>query len=288
MTIKMVRPRSITIENLNSLLDDEDYVVLSREDDPNYCTIEFYECGHRKLKTISSITNPLKRNSYCTVCFDNNLGRILRDKGFSLLSKLKYGDSKFSSEYRLCVCDKCGNFVFVLPSSVYHYGDINCPICEYNYYKKIALERGYNLINRLDKYYLLLKCNCGHEFKYQGSNLRRVTPRCPVCGKKDNGSYVYAFFVENSIGSFIKIGKSNNPYLRHLRFSENDLNSYTFISSKHFDTEIDAYRYEKELFSKYSCFRLSPEFSKLFMDSGFTEMFSIDILNSIRKEFENQ
>lgn len=283
----MARPRSVTTDYLNELVKNEDYNVVSREHNPNYCTIEFNQCGHRKLKTISSITNPFKRNAYCPICFNNNLGEILYDKGFSLISKLKYGDSKFSGEYRLCICNKCGNFVFILPSSIYQSNNLHCELCEYNYYKELAQTKGYNLINRVDKYYLLLRCNCGYEFEYQGSNLKRVTPRCPICGKKDNGSYVYAFIVENILGKFVKIGKSNNPYLRHLMFSASNLNSYTFISSKLFSTEIGAYKYEKELFKKYSYFRLSPEFSKLFMDSGFTEVFSYDIIDSVRKELKN-
>lgn len=32
---------------------------------------------------------------------------------------------------------------------------------------------------------------------------------------------------------------------------------------------------------------LSSEFSKLFMDSGFTEMFSEDIIECVRKELKN-
>ncbi len=283
----MARPRTLTIEYLNKLAEHEKYKVIDRDDDPNYCTIEFKKCSHRKLKTISSILNPIRRNSYCTMCFEDNLKGILLTKGFTLISKLNYGDSKFSGEYRLCACNKCGNFVFLLPNSIYESERPHCSICEFNYYKSLAHDKGYSLINRLDRHHLILKCGCGYEFKYQGTNLKRTTPKCPSCGKKDNGSYVYAFIIENILGSFIKIGKSNVPYLRHLKFSNSDSNYYTFISSKKFVTEIEAYKYEKELFMKYSYFRLSPQFSKLFMDNGFTEVFSIDILQSVEKELKN-
>jgi len=280
----LAAPRIITIEELNRLLEHEDYVVIKREDDPNYCTIRFNSCGHTKLKTISSITNHEKRNSYCTECFEDNLSNILVDKGFTLLTKFKYGETKFSGEYRLSTCNNCGNFVFSLPSSIYSSNRLHCYLCEYNYYKQLAESKGYTLINRIDRYNLLLECRCGHQFNYQGSNLRRVTPRCPKCGKKDNGSYVYAFKIENFLGTFVKIGKSNNPYLRHINFSEGNDNIYTLIFSMKFNTESLAYRFEKELLRRYGSFRLSSEFSKLFIDSGFTEVFSSDILVNIIKE----
>lgn len=283
----MARPRSVTIENLNKLIKEEDYVVVSRDNNPNYCNIKFKLCNHTKLKTISSISDPLKRKTYCLICFEEDLRKILESKEFMLLTKLNYGDNKFSGEYRLCMCNKCGNFVFILPNSIRTSENLHCSICEYYYYRDLAQSKKYTLINRIDRYNLLLECGCGYRFSYQGSNLRRVTPRCPNCGKKDNGSYVYAYLVENPIGKFIKIGKSNNPYLRHLNFSENKLNSYYFIGRKSFDTECEAYKFEKELFIKYSTFRLSSEFSKLFMDSGFTEMFSEDIIECVRKELEN-
>lgn len=283
----MARPRSITVEYLNSIVENDDYEVIGRENDPNYCTIRFKDCGHIRPKMISTLKDSHKRGTACSICFENNLRYLLNNKGFHLLSKVKYGEAKSSGEYRLCTCNKCGNFIFVLPSSIYKNGSLQCSICEYNYYKELAYNKGYKLINRIDKYYLEMLCKCGFKFKYQSSNLRRVNPRCVNCGKKDIGSFVYAFIIENSIGSFIKIGKSNSPYLRHLNFSEKNENSYTFISSKRFDKEIDAYKYEKVLFNKFSSFRLSPEFSRLFMDNGYTEVFSIDILDSVRKELKN-
>lgn len=283
----MVRPRSVTVEKLNALLDDEDYTVVSRENDPNYCKIRFNLCGHTKLKTISSVSNPLKRKTYCPVCFEEDLRQTLKGKGFTLLTRLRYGDSKFSGEYRLCTCDKCGNFIFILPSSIRISENPNCSICEYKFYSTLAESKNYTLINKINKYSLLLECSCGERIRYQGSNLRRSIPRCPSCGKIDNGSYVYAYLIENPIGKFVKIGKSNNPYLRHLRFSENGLNSYNLIGRKYFTTEQEAYCFEKELFTKYSTFRLSADFSKLFMDSGFTEVFSEDIVENVRKELEN-
>lgn len=283
----MARPRSVVIDELNKLLQDEGYIVISRESDPNYCKIKFKFCGHTKLKTISSITNPLKRKTYCPICFEEDLRKTLENKDFTLLSKLNYGDSKFSGEYRLCTCNKCGNFVFILPSSIRLSGKLRCSICEYEYYRSLAQSKNYTLINRIDRYFLLLECGCGCRFNYQGSNLKQSTPRCPNCGKKDNGSYVYSYVVENPMGKFVKIGKSNNPYLRHLRFSEKELNSYQFLGSKFFATEREAYRFEKNLLIKHSTFKLSSEFSKLFMDTGFTEMFSEDIVDNVREELEN-
>lgn len=280
----MVAPRTITIEYLNSLLDNTEYRVIERCDNPNYCRVLFNSCGHTKDVAIGSIGS---KTSYCDICFEDNLKELLLNKGFHLLSKLKYGDTKSSYEYRLCRCNSCGNFVFVLPNQIYGNGKIECSMCNFHFYSALTKSKGYKLINRKDKDSLILQCPCGAEFSYQCSNLKRSTPKCPRCGRKDNGSYSYVFKIENSLGTFIKIGKSNNPYLRHLRFSEDSFNTYVFLGAKRFITEVEAIDFEKYLLNKYDSFRLSSEFSKLFISNGFTEIFSDEILNSVLEDIKN-
>ena len=280
----MGAPRKITIDYLNSLLSSSNYKVISRCDNPNYCKILFKDCLHNKNVSIASVGI---KESYCEICFENNLSKLLSIKGYELLTKLKYGVNKSSYEYRLCRCKRCGNFITTLPSMIYSTSEIFCGICNYNYYKELAKNKGYYLINRLDKFSLKLKCPCGTEFSYQTSNIKRSTPKCPSCGRKDNGSYVYLFQIDNAFGQFIKIGKSNNPYLRHLRFSENSLNDYYFIGAKKFSTEPEALLFEKYLLSKYSNFSISTSFAKTFIDNGFTEVFSYDIFDLIKKELLN-
>lgn len=281
----MASPRTVTVDELNNLLEKENYSVIKRELNPNYCTIQFKDCGHTKLKTISSIKGG-KLSCRCDVCFEQNLANLLDAKGFNLLAKIKYGESKFSGEYRLATCKKCGNFIAVLPSSIYISSTPYCYMCDYLDYIELAKERGYKIINRIDRYYVKLRCKCGNTFKCQGSNLKRGVPRCPVCGKVDRGSMVYVYKVVNGFGSYLKIGKSNNPYLRHLSFNKEDLNLYDFVASKKFKTESLAFKFERYLINKYSAFRLSPQYARLFMESGFTETFSIDILNDLVKEFK--
>ena len=280
----MVAPRKITIEYLNSLLTNSPYKVVGREDNPNHCQIQFDSCGHTKTVAIASVGS---KQSYCDVCFEYNLRILLKEKGFDLLAKLKYGEAKSSYEYRLCRCINCGNFVFTLPNQIYGKGRIECSICNFNLYKNLAKSRGYELINRVNKDSLLLRCSCGNEFTYQGSNLKHATPKCTCCGRKDNGSYCYLFKIENCFGDFIKIGKSNNPYLRHLRFSEDDLNTYVFLGAKKFVSEIDALKFEKYMLNKYKSFNLYPEFSKLFISNGFTEIFSYEILKFVLEDIKN-
>ena len=121
----MSAPRRITIEYLNSLLNKEDYKVIERCDNPNHCKILFNSCGHVKEVVIGSIG---KQISYCDICFENNLRNLLLDKGFYLLTKLKYGHAKSSYEYRLCKCMECGNFTLVLPNQIYGKCKIECSI----------------------------------------------------------------------------------------------------------------------------------------------------------------
>lgn len=276
--------RKITVESLNSLLNNSPYSVISRCEDANYCKIVFKSCGHSKDVVISSIGSKL---SYCDICFENNLKELLFDKGFELITKLRYGTAKSSYEYRLCRCNQCGNFVFTLPNQIYGKGKIECSVCNFNFYKHLARSKGYTLINRVDKDSLLLQCSCGNEFSYQGSNLKHSTPKCTCCGRKDNGSYCYLFKIENCFGTFIKIGKSNNPYLRHLRFSEDNLNTYIFLGAKKFVTETEAVKFEKYMLKKYASFNLSSCFSKLFISNGFTEVFSDEILNFVLEDIKN-
>ena len=81
----MGAPRKITVDYLNSLLSLNNYTVISRCDNSNYCTILFKDCLHNKNVIIASIGN---KESYCEICFENNLSKLLSDKGYELLTKL--------------------------------------------------------------------------------------------------------------------------------------------------------------------------------------------------------
>ena len=108
-------------------------------------------------------------------------------------------------------------------------------------------------------------------------------------GKYDSPkeSFVYSFLIENQHGVFVKIGKSNNPYLRHLGFQSGVLtNNYTFLGAVKFKNEKDAYRFERQLHRQFKDYRLDKNFTSTFMDSGFTEVFSTEVLTFLPNDLK--
>jgi len=138
----------------------------------------------------------------------------------------------------------------------------------------------YDLINKVNKDSVSVQCNhCKSIGEIQLSNLYRHGYSCKSCNGIIKESNVYAFKINNPGGDYIKIGKSNSPYLRSLSFLEDcSSTSIEFICSASTNTEDEAYRFERYLKTKFKEFNIEKSLGKDIVDSGFTELYSTGIL----------
>lgn len=280
----MARPRETTAYDLNTQVVGKGVKVLSRCIDPDYAIVQFTNCGHIKEITIKSL---IKNKPFCNECYEKNLEELLNSLGFYLLSKQGNTNCSEKARYsqRLVSCKKCGYWKFVLPNSVRN-GSVRCINCE-----KISIEsitpKEFKLLNKIDKSYLeLVHKQCSTTFRVQTSNLKRSYPVCPKCNKRNEGSFVYFIQItKDGFEPILKIGKSNNPYLRVTDLSDMTL-KIKFISSLKFKSETEAFQFESKLHKLFEKFNLEPEIGKIYIKSGFTECYPVEIFDEIRREFE--
>lgn len=232
------------------------------------------------MKKICTIKNAITTLPICYTCVDIHIQEKAMKLDLEILSKLKYGSTKSKHETRLCRCLKCGVFRVVHPASLN--GDTKyCGGCAAMEVENLLEYTEWKLVRKIDNK-VEIECSCGNSQLSQVTNLRKYIPKCGFCGySKDRPTFVYAFRIENQYGTFIKIGKSNNPYLRHLSFIMEG-SVCTFIGQKEFKVPLDAFKYEKSLFVIFRDFKIDRQIGQLFMKNGFTELFSSSIENSVR------
>jgi hypothetical protein len=184
----------------------------------------------------------------------------------------------------------CGNFILFLPNSV-RKGKVMCRICQRIQQDKRCTEIGYTLLNKLTPQTIQVVCNnCSVINIFQSSNLMRNSVVCKNCSKKDAvKSYCYIFKLIVEGIPYIKLGKSNNPYLRSLNFLSKDVKAdVLFINKSQFISEALAYEFERQLRIKYKHFITPKEIAKNFMNSGFSEVYTIESLDHFLKEFDEK
>lgn len=277
------RNRSITLEYLNSVVKDRGLEVIARAKDPNYCYVKF-QCGHTKYSVISKLDT---RTPFCEICREEDVIRLCENNNFNYLTKMRYGKGKSRFETRLVSCKCCGYFMFVLPTTLKTAA--HCKNCLRLKYQERANELGYNLIGNTHNKRLVLECiNCGGIATAQSQNMMRMRVRCPVCGKKKvSKSFVYLFKVMTNSGDYLKLGKANNPYVRHLSFNPlSDETKFEFITSIKFKTEQEAFDFERYLKRLVKSFNLDTEYSKTLISSGYSEMYDTSALDILLSEFE--
>lgn len=282
----MARPREITVEKLNEEVGVKGIDVIERDVNPNYVHIRFRSCQHTKKIPITSLR---KNTPFCEVCYENNLKTILDKQGFYLLAK-KSGGNRYASKtrysQRLVACKECGYWRIIIPENSDKFR-LRCHYCQRIQAEKYVPD-DFLLVDRADNNYLILQHrSCGSFFTSQLSNLKRYTPRCPSCERVITKSFVYLIKINISDDvSILKVGKSNNPYLRSLSIGV-DPAKIEFICDMKFESEDDAFLFEKKIHKLFSDYNLSPDECRKYLSSGFTECYPVSILDKIQKEFQN-
>lgn len=284
----MVRPRELTSKDLENLCSKKGVDFIKRLPDPNRIIIRYQPCKHESSVIITSLR---KHNAFCWDCYEENIKIELKSVGLHYLAKLGNNNvhEKTSSSQRLVSCMKCGNFMFVLPKSVMRAKAPNCLLCHRDEIEAVCKEKDVTLLNKVDNNYVEVLHNaCGTRLKIQVSNLRRHNINCRCKSKPKLKSFVYLCRIYlNDSTTVLKIGKSNNPYLRFQCFSE-DIIKVDFISQIKLGGEDDAYTLEKKIHKLLSKFSVDPNIVRSVISNGFTECYKEDWLNEITEVFERE
>lgn len=251
---------------------------------PNFSEI-IPPCGHTKTLLNRYI---MKGNiTPCPICYEQIVIQLFDDYNLNYLAKVKYGDVKSSSEFRLGTCKSCGHFIFAQPNRLSTKPKY-CSNCYRLSVETICNDNHCKLINKVNKDSVSVQCNyCKSVGEIQLSNLYRHGYSCKSCNEVIKESNVYAFKINNQGYDYIKIGKSNSPYLRSLSFVEDSsFTSIEFICSTSTGNESEAYRFERYLKTKFKEFNIRKEVGKGIVDSGFTELYSTDILPELVTSIE--
>ena len=289
----MAAPRRVTIEQLRKENVNPDIFIVQRVDeDPNFVIAQCLKCKSVFEKRIVSIRKGKKIR--CCNCNENLFRKQAEEAGLELLGKPPISkDRENECDYRLYKILKCGHTKEMTLSTVRNSGVGKCLLCDELRNKELCSKSGFDYIERFDKDSVKAKClKCSAIDVYQVSNLKyNRGVRCRTCKNKEEGqreSFVYLFKVTSEdIGDFLKIGKSNNPYLRHLGFNPLSKVIFEFLGQKKFSSEIEAFNFESVLHNKYQQFRLPSDLVRKVFSNGFTECYSadiqVDVLNDINE-----
>lgn len=289
----MAAPRRLTIEQLRDENVNSDIFIVERvEEAPNFVIAQCLKCKDTFQKRITSIRGGKK--IICYNCNENLFRKQANDAGLELIGKPLVDKGRSNEcDYRLYRIIKCGHTKEMTLSTVRTSGVGKCLPCEEARNKELCLKSGFEYVSKFDKDSVTAKClKCGTVDNYQVSNLNyNRSARCRTCKNKEDGqkeSFVYLFRISSEdLGDFLKIGKSNNPYLRHLMFNPISKVVFSFLGKRKFTSELQALIFEKYLHNKYEQFRIPSELARKVFSNGFTECYTTeiqeDVLNDIKE-----
>lgn len=287
----MAAPRRVTIKDLSACNVNPNIEILSRHEDSHFVNAKCTTC---MLEFPVRITG-IRKGSFteCPCCKDEKFVQQAKDKGLILLchtDKKRYNEC----DWRWYIIEKCGHMKEMTLNHVRSQeGDVYCEECDILDIREAAGNSNFDLLHRAERSHVKLKCrDCLHESSYQYSNIkynRRV--KCRNCSqrKKADKSYVYLFRITVPDSScFLKLGKSNNPFLRQISFLKEDGAEKEFLGSCEFPSEDDALSFEKGLFRLFKVHRLDSSKVRDIMYTGFTECLDVSCEQEILEIFKTK
>lgn len=287
----MAAPRRVKLEELVALNKNPNIEILSRAEDPNLVNVRCNICFDEFEKRIAGIKK--SHMLMCKTCKEIEFAEQAEESGLIMLGPTD-GNRYNECDWRLYIIKNCGHLKEMTLNRVRcSQGTISCEECDTMEKHLAADAAGYAFVENAGKCKLRLRCKaCNHIDIYQYSNIKyNRKARCRNCSQraKAKKSFVYLFRLVDEDGfSFLKIGKSNNPFLRQLSFNESQAIKKEFLGQVKFPSEDDAFSFEKELFLIFSKYRLHQSQVRHMILSGFTECFSEDCLDDLLTIFNEK
>lgn len=266
-----------SLVDLENEISSQNIILIERCKDPNYVLVRCVDCGFESEKLINS----LKKHSLskCNSCVDISISRKAGDLGVRYIGKSQKVQ-KNACDYRRFML-LCGHTREIVLSSFYEMQDHpRCQDCLTDEIMSLVESQGLIYQGRIPNRAVVICQTCSHIFTPQISNLRHgMNVLCPACKNysKDSKSYVYAFKLVFGNFSWIKIGYSVNPYLRHLAYGLNNDVVCKLLGQVQFETAEQARKAESKLLVKFKQFKLDSNIMKQYMLNGFSECFDTDV-----------
>lgn len=281
--------KKISIEQVIEEVNSENMKIVSRCDDPNFINVVCLECGTHQVKRL----NTLKKSTYsrCQVCLDTRTKREANLVDLEVVGK-STKTNRNAIDYRQYKL-QCGHIKeFSLSHVIAMHDHPKCDQCVVEDIQYVV-ETHHDLIfiEKKIPQRATVKCKqCGCVFHPQVSNLKYGRGvKCPDCGDSFASKPAELYLFKISVGDFswLKMGYSINPYLRHLGYGLSEDAKCEFLGSLSFQKGSEARKVEQKLFDKFARYRISPSLMRAFMTSGFTECLFIDSEQSLKEALTN-
>lgn len=243
--------------------------------------VRFNACGHEKNISRMRLLNGGK--PHCNICEEVELTSYAKSLGMTFVKYV--GNTR-----RLFIIDKCGHEK-TLGLSNLKAGSVYCEPCAVDRFKQEAKESGLEYIGDCaSKDRRLYKTPCGCINEYRICHVRIGHWTCRTCEKgfRDYPNNIYLYRLKSGSFEWLKLGHGKNPNKRKYDYSLADGVCIELVTMLEVSTGKFAEDTEKALHRKYKKFNIDKTFMKQFMtESGFTETYPIELLDTLISEIEN-
>jgi len=252
-----------------------------RKNSGEFRYIRFNACGHEKnINRISLISGGVP---HCNICEQTALVAYSKSIG---LTFVKYvGNTR-----RSFIIDRCGHEK-TLGLSNLKLGSVHCEICAVEKFREEAIVSGLEYIAPSEeKEYKLYKAPCGCINKLRLCHVRIGHWTCRTCEKgfREYPNNIYLYKLKYEDFEWLKLGHGKNPEKRKYAYALAEGVDINLVMQIEVATGKFAEDHEKRLHRKYKKQNIDKVFMKQFMtESGFTETYPIEMLNTLVKEIEH-
>tara|TARA_B110000908_G_C10174796_1_gene412697 strand:- start:22 stop:1080 length:1059 start_codon:yes stop_codon:yes gene_type:complete len=221
----------------------------------------------------------------CEMCHEEKLKKDAQVKDLEIINR-KEGAS---SIYRFI---KCGHEREITHSHVRGNNEVTCLICFEEKLNKEANKAGLKIIGKANSGRGVRRYRfkeCGHERDLSISNVRQACFDCKECGSgfRSKPSKIYILMLSFQNLEWLKLGYSKDIPKRIRGYQLHEEVSVSIIKTVDFEDGHKAYELESSLHSKNIKNKISVEVISMYMKSGVTECYPIEMKDKLLKELAN-
>jgi hypothetical protein len=238
-------------------------------------------CGHEKEIYLVS----MRKGSFrCQTCQENKLEEEAKAQGCEILGLVE--DSNYRL-YRL----PCGHEREIQTGDM-RLGNFRCQTCQEAKLREEAEAQGCELLGTgKNANFRLYHLSCGHKQQIHTGAMRIGGFRCQTCDDYayTQPSQVYLLHIKIGADEWLKLGFAKNVDFRTTRYGLPEEAEVSPLTTKQFETGLEAYAFEQSLHKKFKRDHLSKEdMLKFHIQSGATECYPVWLVDKLLAGFRSQ
>jgi hypothetical protein len=238
-------------------------------------------CGHeQEIPTHSMRLGKV----LCQTCQENKLEEEAKAQGCEILGLVE--DSNYRL-YRL----PCGHEREIQTGDM-RLGNFRCQTCQEAKLREEAEAQGCELLGTgKNANFRLYHLSCGHKQQIHTGAMRIGGFRCQTCDDYayTQPSQVYLLHIKIGADEWLKLGFAKNVDFRTTRYGLPEEAEVSPLTTKQFETGLEAYAFEQSLHKKFKRDHLSKEdMLKFHIQSGATECYPVWLVDKLLAGFRSQ